>query len=299
MTNVDYLECTNGAQGGTGVLGCEPPTGVPTGVITTPKNWVFDPATETFDNAYIKAQIKAGVFTPFLNAVGYENQDEAAEIFTTNTKVKIKSIDGKPGFALDFKKNYHFHTAAYNRNSFNAVDVLLVYDNGSIFAAHDGTGKIKAHTVGIFDTMNFKHADGSAVQKTTIMFQLTEPKEYNTMGAILNPSANNFNLKLIRGVVDAVITKISNATVTGVVKVMAKANGAIPIKGLTVDNFQATGTTVTIDTAVFNAATNEYTLTFSADVSAQWATLRINLFDTADSTTVVEIASMLYQGATA
>lgn len=299
MTNIDYLECTNSRLGGTGILGCEPPTGVPTGFITMPKNWLFDPATEDFTNAYIKAQIKSGIFTPFLNSIGYENQDEAAEIFTTQTKIKIKSIDGKPGFSFDFSKGYHFHTAAYARNSFNSVDVLLVYDNGSVFAAKDGNGKIKGHTVGIFDTMNYNHANGSDPAKTTIMFQLTNPQEYNTSGAILNPASNNFNLATIRGVVSANITKVSNAAAVVVVKVTAAANGAINVKGLAADNFKATGTAETIDTAVYNDTTGEYTLTFSGDVSAVFATLVLNLFDTADSTNVVEIANYLYQGATA
>lgn len=298
MTNVDYLQCTNGLQGGTGVLGCEPPTGVPTGVLIVPKNWVFNPATETFDNAYIVSQIKAGVFTPALNSIGYENQDEEAEIFTTQTKVKIKSIDGKPGFALDYSKGYHFHSAMYSRNTFNTVDILLVYDNGSIFAAHDGNGGIKGHTVGIFDTMNYMHANGSDPQKTTLMFQLTEPIEYNTMGAILDPTANNFNLKQIRGVIDSVITLGTVAATTVRINVGAAANRSIPIQGLAVDNFQVTGTTETIDAVVFDSATREYVLTFSGDVSAVANDLRFRLFDPVDSTNVVEIANLLYQGGT-
>ncbi len=299
MTNIDFLACTNSNLGGTGVLGCEPPTGVPTGFITTPVNWIFNPETEEFNNAYINSQIKKGVFTPFLNSIGYENQDEAAEIFTTQTKIKIKSIDGKPGFSFDFSKGYHFHTAAYARNSFSSVNVLLVYDNGSIFAARDGKNGIKGHTVGIFDTMNFMHANGSDPSKTTIMFQLLDSIEYNTRGAILNPQSNDFNLSTVRGVVSANITKVSNATVAVVARVTATANGAINIQGLTADNFVATGTAATIDTVAYNATTGEYTLTFSADVTADFANLSLSLFDTADSTNVVGIGGFLYQGATA
>ena len=77
MIQVNYLDCTTNIKG-TGTISCEVPDGVPTGVITVPKGWELDLTADTFDTAYIKGQIKAKNFVPYLNSIDYEDQSEAA-----------------------------------------------------------------------------------------------------------------------------------------------------------------------------------------------------------------------------
>ena len=291
----NYQDC-NTSQMGTGVLPCEPPTAVPDGIFLVLKSWRANVTSDTFDNDFITAEIKAKRMIPLLNAIGYEPQDEAAEIFTTNLKKKIKVIDGLPGFAFDFNNGYGFHKAAYSLNSYNQFDVILAYNNGSIFAAKDEDGNIKGHSAGIVDTSQYMHANGSDPQKTTLMFQLTDAHEYNTQGVVLTSGSNGFNLSTISGIIDTKITKVSNTLADVVTTVNALNNSATPITGLVVADFRSIGTSETIDAVVYDSGTKQYTLTFSGDVSSDYSNMVIELYDSEDSTTVIEKGATLYQG---
>ena len=245
MTYVNYLNCNKGNRG-TGTIECEIPTGVPVGFIPVPKGWTHDPTTETFDDDYITEQIKKRNFIPFLDSIGFTPDNEERGIFTTQTKIKIKSINGKPGFIFDYANGYHFHKAAFSHNSYNRYDFILVYDNGVLFLAETNDGKLKGHKGGIMDTDNYMHANGTDSEKTSVMIQLTNPDEYNLSGVLLDPAANSFDMDNHRGIVDATVEKVSNNTADVVVKVNVAANSAIAVKGLDETNFRALGTSETI-----------------------------------------------------
>lgn len=296
---INYIDCATDRKG-TGSVACEVPDGFPTGAIKVPKTWSLDLTTGTFDTDYIKGKIKDKTFVPFLNSVDYEDTSEAKGTFTSSTKVKLKTVNGKPGFALHFSKGYHFHSSAFASNSFQTHDVLLVYDNGVIFGAKNGN-LLKGHTMGIWDTENFMHKKGDDPQKTIIEFQLIDPEEYNINGVLLDPTANGFNMKSIHGIVDVNIEMVSNATVEVVVKVTADANAALGIEGLAFDDFLAGGLAAqTLDSLTYDTALDNgtYTLTFSADVASEFTakTLSLKIYDSGDSTTVAEIAGVLYEG---
>lgn len=294
---VNYADC-NQSQMGTGVLSCEIKTGVPYGFFLTKTDWRFDPATEDFDNDYITEQIKLKNLIPFLKPIGFEMVNEDAEIFTSNLKVKTKVIDGLPGFSFDFNNGPGFHKAAYSYNSFGNYGILLAYNNGVVDGAFDGNGKIKGYNAGMIDTAQFMASNGSDPQKTTIQFQLTDAYEYNMSRALLSGNENGFSLAAIGGVIDANITKVSNNLADVVVSVKAANNSAISITGLVAGDFLVTGTAATIDTLTYDAVAKQYTLTFSADVAADYADMEIYLYDTVDSTYVIKKGVTLYQGST-
>lgn len=295
---VNYLDC-NQSQMGTGVLSCEIKTGVPYGFFRTAPEWRFDPATETFDDAYITDQIKKKNLIPFLKPIGFDFQNEEAEIFTSNLKVRTKVMDGLPGFSFDYNNGPGFHKAAYSFNSFGGYGVLIAYNNGVIDGAFDGTGKIKGYVAGMMETGNYAPSNGSDPQKTTISFQLLDAYEYNMARALLASQANGFSLAAIGGVIDATIKKISNNVADVVIEVKATNNNAISIAGLTAADFAVSGTSETIDSVTYDPVLKQYTLTFSGTVAGDYNNLRIQLYDTADSTFVIKKGTSLYQGGTA
>ena len=87
-TLVNFFDC-NSARLGTGTPSCDIPTGVPTGFFLVPKTWRLDTTTETFDSAYITAQIKAGTMIPFLGAINFTDNSEESVIYTTQLGVKL------------------------------------------------------------------------------------------------------------------------------------------------------------------------------------------------------------------
>ncbi len=294
---VNFFDCDQQRKG-TGTINCEVPTGVPTGFFLVSKSWRLDVSVDTFDTAYINTQIKSKVFVPFLDAINFTDNSEDPVTFTTQIGVKLLARDGKPEFVLDFSKGYSFHSAAWSYNSFGAYDVILTYDNGVCFLAKDGSGEdLKGHTAGLVNTGNFMHKDGAESEKTSITFQLTNANEYNADGALLDPASNEFDLDVIKGVVDATVKKVSNATTNVVVSVHATSNLAIPIQGLLFSDFRGVGGTAADPTAVtYDDATQTYDITFDADVSAGFAQMKIELYDDLLSVDVVTVAEVFYQG---
>lgn len=296
-TKINFADC-NQDRFGTGVLDCEIQPGVPTGFILTRKAWRFNPETETFDNEYIEDQIKEGNMIPFLNALSFEPENEEAEIFTSNLKVQQKVMDGLPGFLFTFSRGRAFHRAAFSYNSFGNYDVIIVYNNGVIDAALTADGQVKGYTAGMINTDQFRQANGTDPQGTDIRFQLLDSYEYNTMYALISAAENGFSLSTIAGVIDVDIFKVSNATTDVVVEVVAAANRAVSIAGLTADDFLVTGTTETIDSVVYDAAAKQYTITFTGDVSSDYNNLKLELYDTSDNTYVIKKGVTLYKGGT-
>lgn len=292
---INYLDC-NQSRFGTGVLPCEIQTGVPIGFFAAKKTWRFDPETETFDSDYIDEQIKKKNLIPFLGSIGFEAQNEEAEIFTSNLKIKLKVMDGLPGFAFDYSKGRGFHKSAYSYNSYGRYDYIIAYSNGVVDLAITPDGKLKGYEGGMLDTSMFQNFNGSDPQKTTIAFQLTDSYEYNTQYALLEAGANGFSLTAVGGVVDSLITKVSNSTADVVVTVNAANNPGISVSGLTSSDFKAEGTTQTIDTVTYDAALKQYTLTFSGDVSSDYADLKLFLYDAVDDTYVIKKGVTLWQG---
>ena len=297
MIRPNYLDC-NQRRKGTGKINCEVPDGVPNGFYLVPKSWRLDPSSDTFNTAFLKAQVKAKQMVPFLDAINYTQNNEEDVIFTTQTGVQLLSRNGKPFFSFDFDNGYQWHKAAYGYKSYGSYDVVPVYDNGVVFLAETNDGKLKGHTAGLINPQTFKNKDGQNPSMTTFGMQLTNPEEYNTSGVLLDPVSESFDVDAVPGIVDVNIEKVSNDTADVVVNVTMENNPAIPTLGLSTGDFRALNTEIAILDVTDNGSGN-YTITFAADVSGDYANLVIETYDTNDSTKVVDISGVLYEGASA
>ncbi len=94
------------------------------------------------------------------------------------------------------------------------------------------------------------------------------------------------------------IIHVSNTTADVVVDVFAAANNAIGITGLVTANFRAIGTAIAIS-SVSDDGDGRYTITFASDVSGDYTGLKIELYDTGDSTKIVDATVALYKGISA
>lgn len=293
MTNVNYKDC-NQQNSGTGVFSCEVPSGIPVGFIKTTRNWELDPATETYNAAYIKQKIQEGVFEPFLDAVDFAQAKTDSQYSTTSTGNQIKNASGKPGLDFIYSKDYNFHKAAYQRNSFRGGRVIVIYDNGVHFVAQKSDGKLRGHNLGLFDTMGFEEQSGQDYQKTVVQLRFLDDREWNLGGAHLDPVANSFDSDEIPEVFDVNITKVSNSTTDVVFTVTAASNGATSITGVTDSLLAVTGTAVALSSVAYNASTKQYTATFASDVSGDYANIEFTLND--GTYTIVDISDTLYKG---
>ena len=279
-TLVNFFDC-NSARLGTGTPSCDIPTGVPTGFFLVPKTWRLDTTTETFDSAYITAQIKAGTMIPFLGAINFTDNSEESVIYTTQLGVKLLARDGKPEFTFDFSKGYCFHSAAFSYNSFGSYDVILTYDNGVVFMAKATATSLKGHTAGLVNTGNFVHRDGAESEKSLVMIQLTNPNEYNSQGALLDPVSNGFDIEAVNGIIDVAVGFTGSGT-DYVATITAACNSAIDISAIDAADLRWTGlvagdSAVTVQTVVYDSVARTFAVTASATLVASVATLGLQL----------------------
>lgn len=276
-TLVNYIDCTAGARKGTGVLGCKIPTGIPDGFIAVSKTWVFDPETEYFDETYQKLQVQKGLWFPFNNAVDFNENNEDTQFKTYNTGIKLPTREGLPELEFVYSNEYSWHSAVYTFNGYGNYNIILVWKNNVIGVATKPDGTLTGLSAGYLNVKPFKNSNGSDPAETMIGFQLTDGFQYNSKMSLIEGDVNGFNVKNLKGALDAKITVPvvpADLATTVSVKVVAEFNPSIVVKGLTVDNFKVTGKTVSA--AVYNSATELYDLTTSAFATADVFKVSLN-----------------------
>jgi hypothetical protein len=282
---------------GTGQLTCEPVEGLPTGFILVPKGWTRLKSL-TFDDAYVQEQIQLGNFVPFNNA--FQVTVATPEPTTQESQSGILSVvrQGKPTFTAIFKRNLSFQAAAYSYNSDNQYDALITYDTGFIKAVEsvDGT-YIKGVTVGMLNTNGYQENDGSNSAQTTMMFQITDPLEYNQYAYLLTDL--DFNPNALRGIINTVMT-ITSADVSNdsiVFGVVWKGNEATSITGLAVEDVRVTmnGTEIDLTSMSYSSVTQKYTIVPDTTLVAGEAAIAI-LTSASPAVDVADVGGVFYAG---
>jgi len=291
---------------GTGMESCQAVEGLPTGFYLVPKGWSLNRTTDTFNSVYVDTQIQLGNFIPFLNT--FQMPAETPDPTTEESQSGIMSIvrQGKTIFRPVFKKGQAFQNAAYSYNSDNQYDILIAYETGFIkgVISPDGT-TFKALTVGVVNTNGYMENTGSASAQTSMMFQITDPLEYNQYAYLLTDLDFNPNQKA--GIVNAVLTlpsivAVSDASSGIAFPVRWKWNEKFSIAGLTDANFKVTvnGTDAAIDTVTYNATTKIYTIVLDTPPTIG-QTVIVYLWDTVNNREVARLGTnpvKFYQGQT-
>lgn len=282
---------------GTGQLTCEPVEGLPTGFILVPKGWTRL-KTEDFGNTYVQEQIQLGNFIPFNNA--FQMTVATPDATTQESQSGILSVvrQGKPTFTAIFKRNLSFQAAAYSYNSDNQYDALITYDTGFIKAIEsvDGT-YIKGLTVGMVNTNGYQENDGTNSAQTTMMFQVTDPLEYNQYAYLL--TGLDFNPNALRGIINTVMT-ITSADVSNdsiIFEVVWKGNENTSIEGLAVTDVRVTMNGVEIDltSMSYSSVTKLYTIVPDTTLVAGEAAIVI-LTDATPAVDVANVGGVFYAG---
>lgn len=282
---------------GTGQLTCEPVEGLPTGFLLVPKGWTRL-KTETFDNDYVQEQIQLGNFIPFVGT--FQMTVATPEATTQESQSGILSVvrQGKPTFTAIFKRNLSFQSAAYSYNSDNQYDALITYDTGFIKGVEtvDSTA-IKGVTVGMVNTNGYQENDGTNSAQTTMMFQVTDPLEYNQYAYLLTDL--DFNPNALRGIVNTVMT-ITSADVSNdsiVFSSVWKGNESTSIEGLSVTDVRVTMNAVEIDltSMSYSSVTKKYTIVPDTTLVASQLAIVI-LTDADPAVDVASVGGVFFQG---
>lgn len=280
---------------GTGVIDCIQKLGKPVGFWDLGSNFSLDKNADTLDRAAVVAQIKAGQFHVFNNAVDFaeSNEDDVTETFSSGIIEDVR--DGLPAFDFTFIKGYGWHASAYSHNGFGG-SIALLFENGVIGLALASDGvTIEGLRRGRLKVQTFKNNTGSEVSKTMISVQLIDAIQYNSSMYLVNDESFGSSPLNINGAIDASVEVVGTPALGDtqtVVKVSASHNSAVFAAGIVFGDFQYSGQTVTA--AAYDAATGQYTLDHDALVAGDKV---ISLGNGTDNAAQVGTTEVLYRGA--
>lgn len=298
MAIITGVDCTT-SRFGSGLEACQAIEGLPNGVILVPKGWSLDKATDTFDKAYVQTQCQLGNFIPLVGC--FEMVSETPDATTQESQSGLLEVvrQGKPTFTATFKQGLAFQKIAYSYNSYQQYDTLITYETGFIKCAEsvDGT-QIKGLTTGMLNTNGYTENNGTNSASTILMFQITNPFEYNQYVNLLTDLDFDPNSELF-GITDVNIVGRADASDNKVyVKPTWKWNDLFTITGLAAANFRLTvgGVTNAIVGAItYNATTKEYAITPTATLVAA-DVVTVTLADGAVNT--AKVGNKFYSGTT-
>jgi hypothetical protein len=298
MAIITGVDCTT-SRFGSGLEACQAIEGLPNGVILVPKGWSLTKATDTFDKAYVQEQCQLGNFIPLVGC--FEMVSETPDATTQESQSGLLEVvrQGKPTFTATFKQGLAFQKIAYSYNSYQQYDTLITYETGFIKCAEsvDGT-QIKGLTTGMLNTNGYTENNGTNSASTILMFQITNPFEYNQYVNLLTDLDFDPNSELF-GITDVRIVGRADASDNKVyVKPTWKWNDLFTITGLAAANFRLTVNGVTnliVGAITYNAATKEYTITPTATLVAG-DIVTVTLADGAINT--AKVGNKFYSGTT-
>jgi len=301
MIQINALRC-NKAVFGTGLVPCELKLKDFKSFIIVPNSWSVNVTSGTFDKEYVIAQIQAGIFVPFLNALEFTNN--TPDVTTKEYQGGIMSVirNGKPQYTFEYDNGIGWHKAAYSYNSFQGYSVLIVDSTGTIAAASSVDGTIlTGFKLSMLNTGTYTPQVGDETAKTLISFQIANEEQFNRRMALITADEAGVDINSeIAGVIGVTIT--GTASVANGINVVVNAgnNTIFGIEGLTADNFRvrnaATNATLTIATVVAGTIPGTYKIT-TTPAPTLASNLIVDTYDSdADVTTALVGDSQLYRG---
>lgn len=300
MISINQRDCITNRKN-LGIPDCIVEVGIPKGFVIVPKGWSLNLTSGTFDLAYVNDQIQQGNFVPVLGAVEFTNN--TPEPTTEEYQGGIMSVvrNGLPQFAFKFiKGGWKFASALYSYNSQQAFDILLVFANGAIAGATNGTS-ITGFDLGMLNTGTYMFTDGSVSGNVMVTMQLIDADQYNLNVAILTPDVLDFkpNTDLFP-ITDVILTARADASNAKVYfKAKFAMNTATTLGGIAIANLKSivNGATDTITalSLTYDSVTDEYSYTPTAVLVAT-DTVTVQLYDTANAVATAKIGMKFYKG---
>ncbi len=300
MIAINQKNCTSAVKN-LGVPDCIINNGRITGQIFTLPSWSIDTTSGTLTLSDVNDLIQDGTFIPILGAVEVVNN--TPEATTEEYQGGIKSVvrNGLVELASKFLKGWAYARALFSMNSFQSYKVLLVFEDGSIAGALDGT-TFSGYALGMVNTGTYMHTDGNASGYVINTIQLTSTEEYNLNTAVIDKSVLGFNANNLFPITDIVMTGRADVS-EGKVYFKAKyaMNGASVLGGIAIANLKSyvdgVSDTITALSLTYNATTEEYEYEPTATITTS-SSIVVSLYDSTNTIAVAKIGTKYYKGAT-
>ena len=298
MVLINQKNCNTSIQN-LGVADCIINNGRITGMIAVDPAWSIDIESGTFDATVVNELIQDGTFIPITGAVEVVNGTPEATTEEYQGGVMSVVRNGLPMFTFKFLKGWSYARALFSMNSFQSYKLLLVFEDGSIAGAIDGT-TFSGYALGMLNTNTYFHTDGATSGYVNTVVQLTSTDEYNLNTAILDRSTTGFDANKLFPITDIVITGRADVSENKVYfKAHFATNQASTLGGIAIVNLRST-VSGAVDTIValslsYDAITDEYSYTPTATLTTSTPVV-VQLYDTPNVIDVAKIGLKFYKG---
>lgn len=284
-----------------GIPDCIVEVGIPKGYIKVPVGWSIDLSSDTLDKDYVNSKVQTGEFIPVLGAVQFTQNTPEATIEEAQGGVKAVVRNGLPEFVFKFwKGGWKFANALYSYNSQQAFDILLVFSNGAIAGATNGTD-FTGFELGMLNSGTYMFTDGSVNGSVSVTMQLINEAQYNSDVAILSPDVLDFKtLTDLNPITDIVLTARADASDNKVYfKAKFAMNTASNLGGIAIANLKSfvegTADTITALSLSYNSTTEEWSYTPTATLGAGDEVV-VQLYDSVNTVACAKIGNKYYKG---
>ena len=284
-----------------GVPDCILANGRITGFIAVSPSWSVDIDSGTFTSTTTNDFIQDHTFIPVLGSV--EAVNGTPEATTEEYQGGVMSVvrNGLPMFTFKFLKGWSYARALYSMNSFQAYKVLLVFEDGSVAGALDGT-TLSGYTIGMLNTGTYFHTDGAVSGYVNTVIQLTSTDEYNLNTYVIDRTESGFDANQLNPITDITLTGRADASENKIyVKAKFTQNLSSNLLGLASANLKlyVGGVADTIVGAItYNSSTEEYAITPTTAIVATTPTWVVQLYDSVNTVAVAKVGTRYYEGAT-
>lgn len=199
---------------------------------------------------------------PYAKANEVTDNTEDNEINTSTLGIIETIRQGKPYFALQFRKGGCYHKSLANKVGFGKWSTILMFEKGLLFRHTVDKSELKGFTTGDVSIETLRFKIGSDLQRSEFKFQLLNPDEINKYHVFFTWEQLGFNAYDINGVIDTNLNVVVNSATSLNVQVTSACNGSVNIQGLDeASMWSISGSTVS--TVSYNSDTKTYTLTTS------------------------------------
>jgi len=290
-TQINTIDCSQSGVLGTGLAGCRIDRKRVTALGLVQKGYKFN---AEITKAYLRTLQESGVLIMLQGVVSFED-NTADDNIITRAGSGIKVVAGKNPYehTITFDNGINFHKALTSLSGFNAYDLVLFDVDNSMFFTVTKSGDAKGFTLGMFENGKYMGANGTDASSQTVVLQLTERAEIDERMSWIENNLLDFSYGELTGVNEVLLTVDPIITASTSIVVSAYLLDKIhPVEGLLVGDFTVTRNGVAIVPSLlsYNATTKKYTLTVTANTTADIVTVDLNDI-------VLTLADVLYKSA--
>jgi len=275
-TQINTINC--GANGvlGTGLAGCRIDRKRVTALGLRDKGGKF---TTAIDKSSLRALQVADKLTMLQGVVSFTDATAEDTIITrAGSGIKVVAGQNPYEYVVEFDNGINFHKALTALSGFGNYDLVLFDVDNTMFLTTTKANEPKGFTLGMFQNGKYTGANGTDAANQTITLQLIERAEIDERMSWITTDNLDFSYGELTGVNEVLVTvdPIVTASTTIVLSAFL-LDKTHPVLGLLVGDFTVTrnGVAVIPSAIAYNATTKKYTLTVTANTTADVMTVSV------------------------